>query len=310
MRNPSGSTDPRAGVDGGGKASAHQGLALIVTATVALSFKGILARFAYAEGVSVDMLLVLRFALAMPLFVLGARLLRDRSAPPLTRADWRACIASGALFFAAAWFDFHAVALAGAALSRIVLFTFPVIVLLIRWVGDGRRPAPREWGAFALTYGGLLFVIGPGIDTAATGLGVAAALGAAGTYALFWSRTQDLTRRIGSARFNGIANTTTFVVMLVVLLPTLDAADYMLTAKGVAIVAAITVFCTVLPFFLMFEGIRRLGAAEAGLITLFGPAVTVVAAWALLGERLGPPQLAGFALVTVGLALLRRRNAA
>ena len=49
--------------------------------------------------------------------------------------------------------------------------------------------------------------------------------------------------------------------------------------------------CTVIPFFLLFEGIRRAGAVRASLLTLSGPVVTAVAAWAILGETLSPIQI-------------------
>lgn len=61
----------------------------------------------------------------------------------------------------------------------------------------------------------------------------------------------------------------------------------------------------VLPFLLLFEGIRRIGADKASLITLLGPAVTLLAAWAILDERLVLLQWAGFALVLAGMAVLQ-----
>lgn len=290
---------------------ASGGLMLVVVATVALAFKAIVARYAYAEGMTVDMLLVLRFSLALPFFLLGGWLFRERAGIRMTGAHWRACALSGVLFFVAAWFDFNAVALVGAALSRIVLFTFPAFVLLMQWVGEGRRPRGAEWLGFALAYAGLTLVLGPTLDPTSdiNMIGLGFAIGSAITYAWFWNRSQRLTREIGSARFNALANLFTFVAMLVVLLPALGPEDYHVTPAALGWAVVITLFCTVLPFFLLFEGIRRAGAAESGVVTLFGPSVTVLAAWMLLGEALGAVQLAGFAVITAGMAALQwRRN--
>lgn len=284
------------------------GIVLVVLATVALAFKGVVARFAYAEGLTVDMLLVLRFTLAMPLFLCFGWLFRERGSTALTFGQWRACALSGALFFLAAWFDFNAVAVVGAALSRIVLFTFPAFVLLLQWLVEGRRPRGQELLGFGLGYAGLALVLlpsfAPGAPVATSGL--LYALGSAVTYAWFWYRSQALTRALGSVRFNAVANLFTFAAAALVLMPTLGPADFHITPTAFGWVLVITLFCTVLPFLLLFEGIRRAGAAEAGLVTLFGPAVTVIAAWALLGETLGATQLSGFAVITLGMATLKR----
>lgn len=308
---PPSTAAPDTGLAAGLARAPAGGLLLVAAATVALAFKAIVARFAYAEGLSVDMLLVLRFSLALPFFLLGGWLFRQRAGIRMNAAHWRACAFSGVLFFAASWFDFNAVALVGASISRIVLFTFPAFVLLMQWLGEGRRPRGAEWLGFALAYVGLILVLGPSLqpDGGIDALGLGFALGSAVSYAWFWNRSQRLTREIGSARFNALANLFTFIAMLVVLLPALGPEDYRITAAALGWAVVITLFCTVLPFFLLFEGIRRAGAAESGVVTLFGPSVTVLAAWVLLGEALGAVQLAGFAVITAGMAALQwRRN--
>jgi drug/metabolite transporter (DMT)-like permease len=64
---------------------------------------------------------------------------------------------------------------------------------------------------------------------------------------------------------------------------------------------------TVLPFFLLFEGLGRVNAAEAGMLTLFGPVVTVVVAlWVFPDEQLAPLQWLGMAVVLVSVASLKR----
>jgi drug/metabolite transporter (DMT)-like permease len=70
-------------------------------------------------------------------------------------------------------------------------------------------------------------------------------------------------------------------------------------------VTLMVVFSTVLPFLLLFEGIRLIGADKASLITLLGPAVTLLAAWLILDERLVLLQWSGFALVLAGMAVLQ-----
>jgi drug/metabolite transporter (DMT)-like permease len=63
-------------------------------------------------------------------------------------------------------------------------------------------------------------------------------------------------------------------------------------------------FCSVLPFLLITEGIRRVGASRSALISTVGPVSTLVLAALLLGETLVPSQLAGAALVIVAILAL------
>ena len=284
------------------------GLGLVAAATIGLAFKGILARLAYQAGMTVDMLLVLRFIMAAPLFWAAVFALSRGEKRSMTSADWGRCAATGLLFSISAYCDFNAIALVGAALSRIVLFTFPAMVIAIQAVVARKWPPPRQLIGFCLGYGGLVLVLAPAIETgqpSVNPLGLVYALGAASSYAVFWVSSQHVTRGIGSLRFTAASNTITMMFMLAVLVPRLGARDLAFSPEAFAWVAAITLFCTVIPFLMLFEGIRRSGASESGLAVLFGPVVTVLAAWLILGERLDPIQWGGFAVVIGAMALIR-----
>jgi drug/metabolite transporter (DMT)-like permease len=69
------------------------------------------------------------------------------------------------------------------------------------------------------------------------------------------------------------------------------------------------IFSTVLPAFLMNAGIRRIGAGSASIISSIGPIGTLVLAFLLLGETLTAAQLAGTALVLIGVYVVSRAKA-
>ena len=72
--------------------------------------------------------------------------------------------------------------------------------------------------------------------------------------------------------------------------------------------AALVVFSTVLPLFLMAEGVRRVGAAKASLISTLGPPATAIMAQELTSEVLAPAQWLGIALVLIGIMALEVRR--
>lgn len=286
-------------------ASAQSGLGLVLLATLGLSFKGIFAKFAYADGISVSALLLLRFALAVPLFWAGTLAMRSPGSARMGWRDWRDCSITGVLFFCAAWCDFSALHLIEAGISRIILFTFPGVIMVINAIRERRPPAARQVLGFSVAYAGLLLLLAP--DAAALSdtrvEGVLWAFGASITYGAFWVASQGVMARIGSARFTAASNTVTLVVFTLVMLPTLKTGDWSVSGSAAGWVVLIVALCTVLPFFLLFEGIRRSGTTEASVVTLTGPLMTMAAAWVLLGERLSVLQAFGFGVVIIGIAV-------
>ena len=67
---------------------------------------------------------------------------------------------------------------------------------------------------------------------------------------------------------------------------------------------ALVIFSTVLPLFLMAEGVRRVGASKASLISTLGPPATAIMAYELTGEVLTSSQLFGIGLVVIGVLAL------
>lgn len=284
----------------------HFATAAVLGATVAFAFKGVVAKLAYATGMGVPAFLVLRFAVAVPLFWLGARIL-VRGGLGLTRRQWVLSSLTGLAFFLAAYTDLTAISLIDAGTSRLVLFTFPVIVIFLNSAIERRRPRLRDVLTFAVTYVGVAMAALPhGLHalTPTQMQGFLWALASAVTYAIYLTASQKIMKEIGSARFTAASNSITLLAMvaLVGVTPGFDALTFPEVGIFWGVVNAIA--CTVIPFFLLFEGIRRCGAVRASLLTLSGPVVTAVAAWAILGETLGPIQVAGFAITIASVATL------
>ena len=280
--------------------------AAVLAATVAFAFKGVVAKLAYATGMGVPAFLVLRFAVAVPLFWIGARML-VKGGLGLTARQWVLSSMTGFAFFLAAYTDLTAISLIDAGTSRLVLFTFPVIVIFLNAALERRPPRLRDILTFAVTYVGVAMAALPHGFAALTPTqlhGMAWAVASAVTYAIYLTASQRIMKEIGSARFSAASNTITLAAMvtLVGVTPGFDALTFPEVGIFWGVVNAIA--CTVIPFFLLFEGIRRCGAVRASLLTLSGPVVTAVAAWLILGETLSPIQVAGFAITIGSVATL------
>ena len=201
-----GAPDP--GAPGPGAAGA---IALIVLAQLVLASKGIFAKVLYAEGVGVVTLIALRGAIALPLFWafalwrLGGRALIEVS----PRAVAGSAAAGFVCYYIGSYLDFTALELIDASLERVLLYSFPAIVVLIEAARRKTLPAARQWVALVLAYAGIVLVMG-GFDVgllAPNLVRAAVILICAVTFAAYFLAGQAISPRIGSIRFTVYAHT-------------------------------------------------------------------------------------------------------
>ena len=69
-------------------------------------------------------------------------------------------------------------------------------------------------------------------------------------------------------------------------------------------IVGIALLATVLPITALFGSMRRIGAADASLVSTLEPVLTVGLSALVLGERLGPAQLAGGLLILAAVVAL------
>ncbi len=325
------SSPPR--TEGSVASAGMSGSALVLAATLLFAFKGVIARVVLATGLSVVGVVSLRVLLATPLYVLVAVFLlrksrRDREAatpepaqepaqepartsPTSPRAALEAMVV-GAFFLGAAGCDFTAIERIGAGPSRVILFSFPGVVMVIESLRSRSLPRAVEVVTFAVAWSGLALVAAPEGLGALQGRDLSGALYAmagAVSYAIFLTASQGSMKRLGSVRFTALANVGTLLALLVALPFVASPDDFRITPKGLGWIVVMVTGCTVLPFFLLSRGIERAGAGPASLLTLVGPPVTVVAAYFFLGETLRPLQAAGALLVLTSIASLKLRDA-
>ncbi len=281
---------------------------LVVIAAIGLAFKGVWARLAYQEGATVSAVLGTRLLWALPLFWLGVgALFKLGVAQPAQRVRAQEVVISlccGALFLVAAVCDFSAIERIGAGLSRVILFSFPGFVMLIESGLKRRWPSSRSMLGFGIAWAGLWLVSGPRSGHSALDLtGFGLALGGAVLYAVYLSIAQRVTHRLGGPLFSALSNTGATLIACLV-------APDLIRSGGLSGPAALWVglmvaVSTVIPFFLLFEGIRRIGAERASLLVLIGPPVTLLAARLLLNESITGVQVCGVGLVMAGVLILK-----
>lgn len=288
------------------------GVALATLAALGFSFKAIFVKLAYAVG-SVDAvtLLALRMVFALPVFVwVGLR--AGQGGAALTRGDWAKIVALGLLgYYGASILDFVGLRYISAGLERLILFTYPTLTVLIAVLFAGKRIERRELGALALSYAGIGLAFAHDLRLAADGaavlVGAAFVFASSLCYAFYLTGSAPMIGRLGASRFSALAllvSTAATLLHFVVTQP-FSALVQPLPVYGYG--AAMAVFSTILPVFMLSAAIRRIGPSKSALIGTLGPVLTLFLGWWLLGEPLSLPQIGGAALVLCGVWLASRR---
>lgn len=126
---------------------------------------------------------------------------------------------------------------------------------------------------------------------------------AAVTFALYQLFARELIRRCGATLFTAIAMSAAGVTALLGFLLTHPAAAVTPLRGAWALVAALALFATIGPAFLIPAGTARIGAQGTAIVSTISPVVTIGVALAVLNEPFGWPEAVGTACVLGGVGL-------
>ena len=289
---------------------------MVAIGAVLLAAKGLFAKVLYGMGLSFHDVAAIRSVLAVPGFALLAWLYRSKikieQDATSRRNDLLLALFAGFLcYYLGALANFYALTIIDASVERPLLFAYPIFVVIITTVVTRQPPSARVLLALLLTTLGVVLVTGAlnARLSASQWSGMAWILFCSLSIAIYTLISGELTQRLGSGLFTLTAMTAAAVCMAVHYQIVAGWESVDLSVPAWWTLAALVVFSTVLPLFLMAEGVRRIGASQASLISTLGPPATAIMAQELTGEILAPAQWLGIALVLIGvMALEVRRN--
>ncbi|WP_323113797.1 DMT family transporter [Pseudomonas guariconensis] len=283
-----------------------------VLAALGFSFKAIFVKLAYAAGpVDAITLLAMRMGLALPLFAWLAWLSRGQSGTKLGLGDGLRVAGLGLLgYYLASLFDFYGLQYISAGLERLILFTYPTLVLVFQAIALRERPTLRTLTAMGLCYLGLGIAFVHDVSVAGVGeqvvLGSLWVVASAVSYALYYSGTGIMLKRMSSMRLAGLCGIASSLMVLAHYLLVADIGQLWQQPLTIWMHAGLmAVFSTVLPIYWVALAIQRLGPTHTAAVGNLGPVLTMLASWAILSEQVSGYQLLGLALVLYGVTRLK-----
>ena len=285
------------------------GLALAVFGAIAFSGKAIIVKLAYRYGVDAVTLLGLRMAFALPIFMVMAWW-ASRGQSPLTRSDWAGVAGLGfSGYYLSSFLDFAGLQYITASLERLIMYLGPTLVMLLGWMLYGRKFRRMHVAGIAVSYAGVLLVLGRELrfEGGQVALGAALVFTSTITYALYLVYSGQLVHRLGSLRLVGLATSVAClccILQFVLLRPIGGLATVATPVLWLSVLNAIV--CTALPVLLVMMAIERIGPALSAQTGMVGPISTILMGVVILDEPFTPWLAAGTVLVISGIFVFSR----
>ena len=270
---------------------------------------------AYRYEVDSISLLALRMLFSLPLFLLLAwwslRKKKSRYAPPSRREWWQIVLLGILGYYLASLFDFLGLQYIGASLERLILFVYPTMVLILSAIFLRQTIQRDQYIALVLTYFGIALAFAGGIrvqDNQQLFLGGGLILISAFLHACYLIGSGRVLPSVGTLRFTSYAMIAASAGVLAHHGLFYQWRLFHFAPEVYQWSMLMAVLSTVLPAFMISEGIRLIGAGNAAIIGSVGPISTIVLAYIFLGERLTGWQWVGAALVISGVLWISLRK--
>jgi len=291
------------------------GIIISLTGAICFSTKAIFVKLAYRhEDVSAITLLALRMIFSLPFFIASAYAASSRqNNVKFTGSQWAGVALVGILgYYVSSLLDFIGLQYISAGIERLVLFIYPTFVLLISAVIFRVNIKPYQWMALTITYAGLLIAFSSEArlttDDATFYKGSALIFACAVTYALYIVGSGRLIPLVGAAKFNSYAMSFASAAVILHFLIAGNQSLLGLSWSTYIYSFLMAIISTIIPSFLVTEGIRRIGPDNAAIVGSIGPVSTILQAYLFLQESVHLLQIAGTILIVVGILIIGRKS--
>ena len=277
--------------------------------------KGIWIKLAYGYNIDASSLMALRLAMATPVFVAFGfvtwwvkRSRGEATLPAITARPelYIKTLAVGALgYWIASYTDFESLRTLSPQFERLILFTYPLFVILM---GAALFKQPMRLSAvwaFAISYVGLGFVF----LTDLSAYGSAVVVGASWctisslAFALYLLLAKPLIARMGPSFFTSWAMSGAGIAMGVHFFIVHKISDIHMTPGLFSLVLGLAVGATVLPSYLTNFALSHISSQANAIISFVNPIFTLVLSALILRQHVSVADICGTLLVLVGVGL-------
>ena len=277
--------------------------------------KGIWIKLAYEYDVDASTLMALRLSFATPFFVgFGiATWLRGKARgtydlPPIDRQPglYLRTLAVGALgYWLASYTDFESLTTLSPQFERLIIFTYPLFVLLFGAMFFKQKLRWKAAAAFVISYFGLglVFVTDLGIYGDVIAVGTLWCMASSVAFAMYLLLAKPLIKRMGPSLFTSWAMSGAALATGIHFLLVHKISDIHLSAPLLTLVIGLAIGATVLPSYLTNFALSRISSQANAVISFINPIFTLALSALILNQHITLADIAGTLLVLAGVGL-------
>jgi drug/metabolite transporter (DMT)-like permease len=286
------------------------GFIITIVGAILFSTKAIIVKVAFAKtSMNALTLLMLRMTFSLPFYAGAAWLARKKESAPLTIGQWITVIGLGLFgYYLSSLFDFIGLQYVTAGLERLILFLYPTFAVFINAVVFKQPVVRTQKVALFLTYVGILIAyIGEmRIDVSNPHFvwGSFLIFLCSITYSVYIVGSGREIPYVGVTRFTAYAMLSSTAGVFINFAFAGNLHELELAGSHWVYGILLAVLATVLPTFMLSNGMKRIGSNNVAIISAVGPVSTIIQAHFILGEKIFPAQIAGTVLVIFGVILI------
>lgn len=283
---------------------------LALSGAILFSTKAVLVKLAYQYDITSTALLMLRMLFAFPIFLLiGLRSLNKapQDVKILLDNKWSLLLLGLSGYYIASILDLEGLRYIDASLERVIIFIYPTLVVILSYLWLGQKINSKQVFAIVICYTGIILAYLGNVRISSspnTLHGSLLVLGSSLTYTVYLVGSQKMVGRMSSRLYNSVAMciAATAIIIHNALVNGFNLFDFHIEIYLYALLIATV--STVIPSFMIVEGIRIIGANNSSIIGSIGPISTIIMASILLDEQIGIIQWMGTIIVICGVVFL------
>jgi drug/metabolite transporter (DMT)-like permease len=277
---------------------------------ILFSTKAVLVKLAYQYEIDTSSLLMLRMLFALPFFLIAAIRLIGKypdQKKQINTYKYHLLVYGLLGYYMASYLDLEGLHYIDASLERIIIFIYPTLVVLLSLFWLKQRLTFPQTISILVCYVGIIIAYLGNINIASsddTLRGSLFVMGSALAYSIYLVGSQKMVTRMNSRLYNSMAMCIACIAIIIhnYITNGFNLFDFQLEIYLYALLIA--TIATVIPSFLIVEGIRIIGANNSSIIGTIGPISTIILAGIFLNERINITQGIGTLIVISGVLYL------
>lgn len=277
--------------------------------------KGIWIKIAYQYDIDASSLLTMRLLLATPFFVVGGVLTwwrtksRGDDGPPKVgeRPDlYLKALAVGVLgYWFASYTDFESLTTLSPEFERLILFTYPLFVILFGAALFKHPMRVKALWTFAIAYAGIGFIFLTDFKAHGSSVvvGTLWCLASSVSFALYLLLAKPLIARLGASMFTSWAMCGAALATFLHFFVTHRFSDIPLSPPLMWLILGLALGATVAPSYLTNFALSRISSQANAVISFINPVFTLVMSVLILRQHITMADVIGTLLVMLGVGL-------